>query len=116
MANKYGIPIKVFYFGDRDPKGEQIDQSALADIEDWCDIPFEFQRMGLSAEQALAMGVPENPEKPGEYQWEALTDGQAASLIQPVLDLIDRDAWDGVVERERGLAEQVRVHLQTFNL
>ena len=54
MANKYGIPIKVFYFGDRDPKGEQIDQSALADIEDWCDIPFEFQRMGKQLPRGIS--------------------------------------------------------------
>jgi len=72
--------------------------------------------MGLSEEQAKGMGVPENPEKPGEYQWEALTDDQAQGLIQPVLALIDQTAWSEVENREQVQAERVREHLSTMTL
>ncbi len=112
MAEKHGIPIKVFYFGDRDEKGEMIDQSALKDIREWANIPFEFERVGLSLDQAISMDVPQNPDKPGEYQWEALTDVQAESLIRPVTDLIDRDAWEDVEVMEYHAALQVREVIQ----
>jgi len=107
-AEKYDTPVKVFYFGDRDEKGEMIDQSALEDIQDWCDVPFEFERVGLTLAQARRMGVPENPDKPGEYQWEALTDAQAESLIRPVTDLVDRNAWKAVEAEEEEAAQVVR--------
>ena len=38
------------------------------------------------------------PMKPGNINGRH-TNGQAPSLIQPVLDLTDRDAWDDVEER-----------------
>ena len=56
----------------------------------------------------LPEGVPENPDKPGEYQWEALTDVQAESLIRPVTDLVDRHAWETVQEEEEDAAQVVR--------
>jgi hypothetical protein len=108
MAAKHGKPVQVFYFGDYDPKGLQILDSALKDIRAWCGVDFVVQRVGLTLEQAVGMGVPENFEKPGEYQWEALTDAQAASLIRPVTDLIDRQAWEAVERREEAAAETVR--------
>jgi hypothetical protein len=36
MAEKHRVPVRVFYFGDRDTKGEKIDKSAIKDIRDWC--------------------------------------------------------------------------------
>ena len=54
------------------------------------------------------MGVPENPDKPGDYQWEALTDAQAESLIRPVTDLVDRNAWEAVETEEEEAAQVVR--------
>jgi len=108
MAEKYGTPVRVFYFGDYDPKGLQILDSALKDIKAWCDVYFEIERVGLTLDQAVSMGVPENFEKPGDYQWEALTDAQAASLIRPVTDLVDRQAWEDVERREEEAAVAVR--------
>lgn len=108
MAEKYGTAIQVSYFGDRDDKGEQILDSALKDIKVWCDVDFEIERVGLTLDQARSMGVPENFEKPGDYQWEALTDAQAASLIEPVTALIDHDAWEEVLLQEDEAAERAR--------
>jgi len=107
LAAKYRKPVKVFYFGDCDDKGEQIASSALVDIRAWAGVDFDFERVGLTLAQARGMGVPENPDKPGEFQWEALTDAQASSLIRPVTDLVDRHAWEEVERREKEAAEIV---------
>jgi hypothetical protein len=108
VAEKYGKPVQVFYFGDYDPKGLQILGSALKDIGAWCDVDFEIERVGLTLDQAVTMGVPENFEKPGQYQWEALTDAQAASLIARVTDLIDRQLWEEIEREEAEAAGAVR--------
>jgi hypothetical protein len=112
MAGKYGNPVKVAYFGDRDDKGDQIFLSAMNDIQDWCDVPFEYEKVGLTVEQVrnfeqAGEEIPENPDKPGEYQWEALTDAQAASLISPVTDLIDWAAWGEVQKQEEAATNEL---------
>jgi hypothetical protein len=40
----------------------------------------------LTLEQAKTFNLPENPERPGQFQWESLSDEQAASLIVPALE------------------------------
>ena len=82
----YHLPIKLLYFGDRDDKGEQIYKSAMVDIRKWCKVEFESIWCGLTKEQAIEMNIPENFEKPGQYQWEGLTDEQAYSIIKPNID------------------------------
>jgi hypothetical protein len=77
-----GLPITVLYFGDCDRKGEQIPESALGDVRRWCTVPFEILHFGLTLEQALRLGVEPNPDKPDEYQWEALTDDAASQIIR----------------------------------
>ena len=79
---EYDKPIVVLYFGDCDTKGEMIYKSALKDIREWCDVEFEFIPCGLTLQQALALRLPTNPEKPNQYQWEALSDEQAKALIE----------------------------------
>lgn len=78
----YGKPIVVLYFGDYDDKGEEICRSALKDIRRWCDVEFDLIWCGLTKEQAEKYEIPENPEKPGQYQWEALDDEAAAEIIK----------------------------------
>ena len=45
----------------------------------------DFVVGGLTAEQARQLGLPENFERPGEWQWEALSDGQARDIILQTL-------------------------------
>lgn len=78
---QYHKPIVILYFGDCDKKGFMIPESALNDIRDWCIVDFEFIRCGLTLEQAKKYRLPENPERLGQYQWEALSDEQAGELI-----------------------------------
>lgn len=77
----YSKPIIILYFGDCDPKGKMIPESALKDIRNWCSAPFVFVYCGLTLEQAKRFKAIENPEKPGQYQWEALEDGSAKEII-----------------------------------
>lgn len=85
------MPIKVLYFGDNDKHGNQIPKSAVADIEYWCGqrgIGFEFYRAGLNDGQEDDFDIPENPEHPGTYQWEALTDEAARTVLAQALSTI----------------------------
>jgi hypothetical protein len=73
----YGLPVVLLYFGDCDDKGEQIQETAINDVRKWCPVDFEVIRCGLTLKQALKYKLPKNPDRPNEYQWEALTDVQA---------------------------------------
>jgi len=79
--DQYEKPVVVLYFGDLDPKGLQIPESAIKDIRQWADIDFEFIRCGLNPGDEITFDIPENPEKPGTFQWEALSDEAARKLI-----------------------------------
>ena len=81
-AERYsGREIIILYFGDADPKGYQIPESAVRDIRRWCSADFRFVRAGLNPDHPALYGIPENLERPGCWQWEALDDGTAAELI-----------------------------------
>lgn len=91
-AAKYKKPIVILYFGDLDEAGGRIGDTIEEDVTAWCRADFEFVRCGLTEEQVSQYGVPENPDKPGEYQWEALTDAAAGEIIEGCLyDYIDKE-------------------------
>jgi len=92
----YKKPIVILYFGDLDEKGETIPQYAVRDIRAWCSVPFEFIRVGIKPEHVKKWKLPENPEKPGTYQWESLSHEQAEELILGALE----NYWDaGAIKR-----------------
>jgi hypothetical protein len=86
--NGYHLPIIVLYFGDCDKKGRQIPESAFKDIRKWAQVPFEVRWCGLTPDQVEKYNLPENPERRGQYQWEALEDPQAAEIILSALDQV----------------------------
>jgi len=81
LSKRYDKPIVLLYFGDCDKAGEIIRETAKIDITRWCSIPFTWEFCGLDKEQVQKYNIPENIEKPGTYQWEALTDQQAKEII-----------------------------------
>lgn len=105
---KYQKPIKILYFGDRDDKGEQILEAALADIRAWCKTPFDIQRVGLTLEQAKAFQLPENPEHPEAFQWEALEDEQAKQLILGSIEQYVKSVPTVLLNRENKVKEEIR--------
>lgn len=131
-------PIKIFYFGDLDPKGLQIPDSAWQDIAQWTfwlvqatepsilsstdkDYPGlnswitfrydSFTRVGITKEQVKGLNIPENPERPGTYQWEALDDKQAAELIAKANQPLDLEAFGEFEEQEKAIADRLREKL-----
>jgi hypothetical protein len=81
MRSYYGKEIVILYFGDYDAAGLAIQNTAEADIRGWCGRDFELIRCGLNEGDGERLGIPENFEHPGSYQWEALDDAQARDLI-----------------------------------
>ena len=80
-SKTYKKPIIILYFGDCDTKGFMIPESAINDIKPWSNIEFKFIRCGLTLDQAKKYKIPENPDRKGQYQWEALNDKQAGFII-----------------------------------
>lgn len=121
---KYLKPVHIFYYGDLDPKGLSIPLSAWRDIYTWAqacvkkafNIPealgvFHFHRIGINKEQIAELGIPENPERPGTYQWEALDDEQAKQLIELANESLNLAAFDEVEHQEEEIAERLRKEL-----
>lgn len=95
-------PIIILYFGDYETdketgsraKGFTIPLDALKDIRPWFYelqlrrgvkeanlTTLDFKRCGLNENHIEEWDLPMNPERPGEYQWEALSDSRAGNLI-----------------------------------
>jgi len=107
MARQYRKPVKVLYFGDYDEKGLQIYISALKDIMAWCRVNFEVERIGLTLEQARQLNLPENPLKPNTYQWEALGDKDASTLILGAVTKYLHKIPDELVGKENGIRKKI---------
>lgn len=113
LAQRYeDKPIVILYFGDLDKKGEEIPETAEDDIRTWSDARFEFVRCGLNPEHVARYNLPENVEKPGAYQWEALGDAEARELIAGNLErFVDLDAIEAVEAQEERITERFRSEL-----
>ncbi len=80
LVERYRKDAVVLYFGDLDDAGLTIWKTGAEDIQKWCRYEIHFERCGLTEAQVAEYRVPENFEHPG-YQWEALDDTAAASVI-----------------------------------
>jgi len=112
---EYGLPIVIVYFGDYDEKGLTIPESAITDIRKWCECPFEFVRAGLNLGDGERLGISESIDKPGAYQWEALDDEQAGSLIQSAInEYFDEEAADDLRHSNEDTSLDIREGLKSF--
>lgn len=111
-AHLYRVPVVVLYFGDLDKAGGVISDTVEADVRKWCEVDFSLVRAGLTAEQVARYNVPENIEKPGEYQWEALSDEGAREIITQHVDaFVSHDYFSKTAEREGVITEWTRAKL-----
>lgn len=111
-ATRYGCPIVILYFGDLDHAGGTISDVVERDVRTWATADFEFVRCGLTEAQVTRYGVPENPEKPGEYQWEALSDEGAREIITGgVSRYLRHDAFSAAERRSQSATTWVRKQL-----
>ena len=110
---EYGRPIVILYFGDLDSSGAHISNAVERDVRKWCEAPFQFIPCGLTLEQVKHYNVPENFDKPGEFQWEALSDEGAREIISNGLQPFLRpDALSEIAEREKFINVWVREELE----
>lgn len=121
---KYKRPTHIYYYGDYDPKGLIIPQSAWSDVKLWVEaitaqaaphetaIPFYFHRIGINEDQIEDLGIPENPERPGTYQWEALADNQASELIRQASELLSDFHFKATQSREAEIIERFRARIK----
>ncbi|MBA7708513.1 hypothetical protein ES703_117415 [subsurface metagenome] len=57
----------------------------------------------------LRLGIPEKPEKPGTYQWEALSDNQAGDLITDTISrYYDKEALADIRDEESEVTKKFR--------
>lgn len=111
-ARVYGRPVVILYFGDLDAGGECIEQVTRADVAKWCTVPFQFIRCGLNPGDPERYGIPENPEKPGEFQWEALPDDAAREIItENVGRFVRHAAFTTIEQQERAVTAWLRGRL-----
>lgn len=111
----YGLPIIIVYFGDLDFKGLTIPESAVKDIRDWCKVDFEFIRGGLNPGDEVRYNIMENPEKPGTYQWEALSDEVAGEIItQEVGRLISQSSFSETELEEEAITKSFQERWRRF--
>ncbi len=95
--------VVILYFGDLDEKGMQIPISAERDVFSWCECDFEWHRIGLNPGDEKRFDLPENPDRPGAFQWEALPDDAANELISTAFsEYVDLDL---MAEREEEQAK-----------
>lgn len=110
----FGKPATVLYFGDRDKHGEDMYYTAIDGPKGnrkWCSEDFDTEWCGLSLDQCG--DVPENPEKPGDYQWEALTDQQAGDIItEAVSRYIDVDLVTKAATEAEEMADELEEKLR----
>ncbi|MDP3948249.1 MAG: hypothetical protein Q8P87_00895 [bacterium] len=119
IENYFFKKVVILYFGDLDPKGEQIPNSAAADILPWSglteNVNFEIVRCGLNPEHISKYSVPENPDKLGEYQWEALDDNSAREIIEEnIAKYVDLVKIEEHREKEQIATLQFREYLENF--
>ena len=58
------VPAYLYYFGDHDPSGVEIDRKIEAEIRGFApDAEISFQRVALTPIQILSMGLPTRPTK-----------------------------------------------------
>jgi len=107
-VERFRKPITILYFGDYDEKGLEIPFNATRDIEKWCNVEFEFHVVGLTSEQVHKYPLDENPDKPNQYQWEALRDKDAGEIITNALEkFIDFDIVEEAREKSRDKEREI---------
>lgn len=95
LANEYGLPVHILYFGDYDKKGLGIPESALGDIRSWVNETTElrYTRVGINPGHSRRFNLPKKQLSPDTYEWESLGSDDARTLIMEglatVVDLVE---------------------------
>lgn len=115
-AKRYGLPMVIVYFGDLDDKGQLIPHSAVKDIRKWCEYEFHLVIGGLKPEHVDRFKLDPNPDRPGQFQWEALDDTEAQTVIrESISPFVDGDVISAMDERSRMITADIRGAIQQWH-
>jgi hypothetical protein len=89
----------IVYVGDLDDHGETIEDRLADDlaafVEDLGGEPPRFVVAAITVTQAESHGLPQNPEKPGQWQAEALPPDVLAQVVRQAVEAeVDADALE----------------------
>lgn len=114
--------VHILYFGDYDLKGNQIPETAVENIRAWGEareepVNFEFHRIGLNEEHIKKFKLPDNPDKPGAYQWEALDVDKRIKLLEDSVKKyleVDELLLEKIKENQSRIGSILREELENF--
>jgi len=117
VTSEFDLPVVILYFGDYDPAGLVIPESAFRHVRKWCGIEFTAYRAGLNQDQIDKYHIQEDPEKPGKFQWEAVGDAPAREIVIGALDeFLFRDTISGILKAENEMTSKARQALSKVKL
>jgi len=116
-----GYDVHVYYFGDYDPSGLAIDQSAERALRDDHGVDVEFERVAVTPEQIKVYDLPTRPTKTTDrrsknFQGESVEiDAMPMDVLRHLVEYsisrnISRAEWQAELEIE----EQERLTLESI--
>jgi len=111
--------VKIIYFGDHDPSGDDIPRSLEENLERM-GVEVEVIRVALTKEQVMAWNLPPAPTKAtdsrtknwdgiGQVELDAVKPKQLRAMAQEAVDeLFDRDLYEDLMAQEREERAQYR--------
>lgn len=129
LRHQEGKRLYLFYFGDHDPSGMDMDRDMIERIQLLSrQCFFQFHRLALTWDQIEHYSPPPNPAKltdsrAGSYVAEFGFDSWELDALEPqvltqlareaILDLRDDDAWNSVLAIEEEMRERLEVFAET---
>jgi hypothetical protein len=120
-----GKPAYIYYFGDRDPSGVDIDRVAEKDVRQFASaVEIHFERMAVLPSQIVSLNLPSRPTKKtdsrnrgfaGEsVELDSIPPGQLRALVRMCIerhvDPRQLEQIQRVEESERGLLRHIAKH------
>ena len=124
-----GKQVWIFYLGDHDPSGLDMDRDIVERLELFSGGKITFLRIALTMDQIERLEPPENPTKVkdsraakyiaehGESSWEldALDPDVLVRLINAAVDpLREEDGWETAVSDETEMREQLETWVREY--
>jgi hypothetical protein len=63
--NAQNRPARIYYVGDHDPHGLEIEKNLRNYLNEWATVPIAFERLGVTWDQVAEMGLPGTSPKKG---------------------------------------------------
>lgn len=88
--NRQDRPARIYYIGDHDPHGLEIERSLRSYLAEWATVPIAFERLGVTWDQVEEMDLPgTTPKKAYGYplavEAEALPPGLLRSIVESAI-------------------------------